>query len=230
MRTQDAMASLITNMDDIKRLMEIHKEKGGATPGRKYDLEVLNKSAIVLLVACWEAFIEDLVANAFDVMLASAKKHDVFPFDVLTLASRQLKDSQDARLVWTLAGDGWREVLKQHKSTVIAQHVGKLNTPKPKQIDALLSSMLGIASISQQWFWRGMSADGAREGLEELVKLRGSIAHRVSCTRSVVKADVTNNRTFIYRLAVITSNRVLAYVHAKTGEKPWGRYHIGSVE
>ena len=196
--------------------MELHTEQGGATPGRKYNLEVLNKSAIVLLVACWESFIEDLAVIAFDTLLTSAKTHSVFPFDVLTLASKALKDSQDNRHVWGLAGDGWRNVLNNHKASVFAQYVGKLNTPKPKQVDALMTSLIGITSISRQWSWRGMSADAARDTLEKLVELRGSIAHRVSAGNSVLKADVTDNTAFVYKLAVISSNRVLAYVQAKT--------------
>ena len=34
---------------DVERLMEIHKSLGGGKVGRRYRLEVLNKSAIVLI-------------------------------------------------------------------------------------------------------------------------------------------------------------------------------------
>ena len=38
---------------DVERLMEIHKNLGGAKKGRRYKLEVLNKSAVVLITAIW---------------------------------------------------------------------------------------------------------------------------------------------------------------------------------
>jgi len=64
------------NVGEVKRILEIHREIAGKAPGRKRDVEVLNKSAVVLLVACWEAFIEDLAEAAFDFLLANAKTHN----------------------------------------------------------------------------------------------------------------------------------------------------------
>lgn len=40
---------------DVDRLLEIHENLGGTAPGRRRRLEVLNKSAIVLITAIWEA-------------------------------------------------------------------------------------------------------------------------------------------------------------------------------
>ena len=229
MPDSDPMAHLIANMKDIDRLLELHREKAGAKPGRKYGMEVLNKSAIVLLTACWEAFIEDLAEAAFVCMISHAAKPDVFPADVLTLASRPLRDHQDKREVWKLAGDGWKAVLKDHRAAVISQYCGKLNTPKPKQVDSLFSSLIGITSVVQQWSWQKMTTASAAATLESLVEIRGGIAHRVSASQAVTKADVIYYRKFVYRIAVITANRVLAYVYAKTKQKPWSHYTYGGT-
>ena len=51
---------------DVKRLLEIHKTIGGNAPGRRAGLEVLNKSAIVLITAIWEAYCEDISAEALE--------------------------------------------------------------------------------------------------------------------------------------------------------------------
>ncbi len=225
----DHIQALEENIAEVKRLLEIHRGLVGTTPGRKYKVEVLNKSSIVLLVACWEAVVEDLAEAAFNALLSSASDHSAFPFDVLCLASKSLRESGDNREVWKLAGNGWKQVLSDHKESVFKQYVGKLNSPKPKQVDGLFHSLLGMSGISSHWHWKGMSAEQCTKALEDLIELRGSIAHRVKGSKSVTKATVRKNLKLVYRLSVITSNRVLAYVHAKTRRNPWPRYKFGKT-
>lgn len=222
----DAIKGWVQNLAEVRRLLAIHQQLGGTTPGRRHKLEVLNKSGIVLLVACWEAFIEDLASSAFDAMLTNATDPTVFPADVLTHASRDLKNALDQREVWKLAGTGWKTVLQDHRTQLFKDYIGKFNSPKPKQIDALFSSLIGMTSLSQGWSWHGMSSDGAVDKLNRLVELRGSIAHRVAAAKSVQKADVTYHLDFVYRLAVRSSNRTLAFVLSRVGTKvkAWPRY------
>lgn len=52
------------NCGDVTRLLEIHGQIAGDAPGRKYRLEVLNKSAVVLITAFWEAYCEDIAAES----------------------------------------------------------------------------------------------------------------------------------------------------------------------
>jgi hypothetical protein len=196
----------------------------GNSPGRKHNVEVLNKSAIVLLVACWESFIEDLASAAFEAMLANAADHTVFPSDVLTHASRALRTDSDTRKVWRLADAGWRTVLADHKAELFKEYIGKLNTPKPKQVDGLFSFLIGIKSLSATWSWHKSSASHAASKLTELVELRGSVAHRVAASAAVHKATVYNYMLFVYRLSVVSSNQVRTFVHARTKKYPWMSY------
>lgn len=212
------------NIAEVKRLLEIHKQLAGNSAGRKHNVEVLNKSAIVLLVACWEAFVEDLCATAFDFMLANAPAHNVFPDDVLALASKRLKNAADYREVWQLAGDGWRSVLQTHKVEILREHVGKLNTPKPKQVDSLFASMLGLSALSQKWTWHNVPHQKTTTKLNALVELRGSIAHQVAAGKPVRKALVLDHMAFIYRLATISSNRVRVFVFTRTKKRAWPSY------
>ncbi|MGH8430221.1 MAG: HEPN domain-containing protein, partial [Solimonas sp.] len=71
------------NVDEVDRLRRIHSLITTEGPGRKYNVEVLHKSGIVLLVACWEAFIEDCVAGALEHMIISCSKPSAMPKDVL---------------------------------------------------------------------------------------------------------------------------------------------------
>ena len=227
----DPIQKFETNIAEVKRLLEVHKQLAGKSPGRKHNVEVLNKSAIVLLVACWEAFVEDLASAAFESMLTHATTHTVFPDDVLTLASKKFKaPAADNREVWRLAGDGWRSVLADHKSDLFKEYIGKLNTPKPKQIDALFSSLIGLTSLSSRWSWRTVTSDRTTQKLTELVELRGSIAHRVAASKAVHKAKVFDYLWLVYRLAVVSSNRVRAFIYARTKQRPWSAYRFRNTE
>jgi HEPN superfamily RiboL-PSP-like protein len=225
----DPIKGLIQNVTEVQRLMQIHEQVSRATPGRKHDLEVLNKSGIVLLVACWEAFVEDLATVAFDGMLAHASDHNVFPADVLARASRGLKGSQDNREGWKLAGTGWKSVLADHRTDVLNEYIGKFNTPKPKQVDLLFLALVGMPSISQGWSWHRMTAAAASQKLNDLVELRGSIAHRVAAAKAVHKISVTDSVDFIYRVSALTSNRTGAFVYARTKQRLWPSSHFGKV-
>ena len=56
----NALASFESNLTEVDRLFEFHRDAGGGDRGQRVGFEVINKSAIVLTCACWEAFIEDL--------------------------------------------------------------------------------------------------------------------------------------------------------------------------
>src|ERR1700687_2367308 len=100
---------LLANLDEVCDLVSIHVALTGAGPGRRGKVKVLNKSGIVLLVACWEAFVEDLATAAFDFLLAKAPGPRVFPSRVLVSAGKSLRESSDDRAIWALAESGWRK-------------------------------------------------------------------------------------------------------------------------
>ena len=189
-------------------------------------MEVLNKSAVVLLVACWEAYIEDLATTAFEYMLTQVTDANAIPARVLVSAVEGLKNSQDARAVWALAGDGWRAVLQAHKADVLLDHVKGLNTPRHKQIDSMFDSLLGLRWLSNGWRWQGMTVARSRDKLDGLVTLRGDIAHRVAASTSVLKRDVIDYAEFIWRLATTSSNSVRAHLIQFTPGEPWAAYSM----
>jgi hypothetical protein len=209
------------NLSEVERLLQIHGRVAGLSPGRKYNVEVLNKSAIVLLVACWEAFIEDLAATAFTIILRRAKSHEEISPKVRSQAGRSLTESQNPLELWQLAGDGWRDYLKKYKKTLFERYIGKLNTPKPEQIDDLYSHLFGIGNFSSTWHWAGVKSDKAFQKLHELCELRGAISHRVAATQKVYKETVIDYIEFINHLAVETSNRIRQLIVDQTGSEPW---------
>src|SRR5699024_9251579 len=178
-------------------------------------------SVILLLVACWEDFIEDLVCSTFDAIFDKAQEPDVFPNKVLSLAGRSARTSANELEIWNLAGTGWKTILASHRDEILKRHVGRFNTPKPEFIDPLFERMTGLKNISSHWSWPGMSATGASRKLVKLVELRGQIAHKVSTENSVTKAQLMDYTHFIKRLAAISSNEAGLFVENRVQERPW---------
>lgn len=225
----DHLTRLIDNTSEVIELLSIHTTITGGTPGRHHKGEVLNKSALVLLVACWEAYIEDLATSSFQFLIDRATTPNVFPNNVLTEATKPIISSEDKRRIWELAGDGWKEILQAHKDNILDKHVGKLNTPRPKQIDEMFEKLIGFKKLSSNWKWRGLSNNNVKKQLDELITTRGEIAHKVKASEFVKKNYVNTIPELIQRLAAISSNRVGVYLEARTDEEPWGQYSFGKT-
>ena len=89
----------------------------------------------------------------------------------------------------------------------------KLNTPKYKNIDDLFESAIGIADVSSKWdLSTKMKAERARVKLDQLVELRGEIAHRGRAKTSVKKSTVVDYLEFIKKLAARTGGTVNNHV------------------
>lgn len=222
--------SIIKNRTEIQSLLDIHKQLAGNASKKKHNLEVLHKSAIVLLVACWEAYVEDLADLSFDFLMKNAKSPNDFPKKVLSIAGSSLKADKNDSKIWDLAGEGWRKTLFKHQEKVKNRYIGKLNTPRPKQIDEMFENLIGIKNISKQLKWQGAPNKNVIERLDKLITLRGEIAHRVATSKPVRKSEVVQNLNFIGYLSVKLSNIVSEYLWAQTQKDPWTIMSYGAVK
>ena len=225
-RSAEHLATLAANFQEVTNLLKIHTTVAGDSSGRKYGVEVLNKSGIVLLVACWEAYIEDLAESAFSYMLERVKTPDDIPGKIKAIVSRRLRDSSDDRALWKLAGDGWRSILERHKDDTLRRHTRPFNTPRAEQINQLFQNLVGVRNVSTSWRWPGQSSQNACEKLDKLIKLRGAVAHRVATSSAVHKKDVRSSMTFVTRLAVATHNVINEHLKTVTSRRPWGIYKV----
>jgi hypothetical protein len=217
--------ALVDNVREVERLQGIHSQITTKGPGRKHNVEVLHKSAIVLLVACWEAYVEDLIGAALNHMIVSCKDHKAFPKYVL----ERIASGHPGLKAWDLAGDGWKKTLRDNLTQVLVKTTGTLNTPKTAQVDELFQKTIGLPQISSSWHWKGRSVAQVTTALDDLVTLRGSIAHRVSAARNVQLKDVKEARSFVFRLAVRSHNHTCTFLKAQVGSAPWVGVKFGAT-
>ena len=208
------------NKNDIGRLWKIHETVSGDGPGRKFEVDVLNRAAIVFITACWESFIEDLAKESFDFLLANAPNAQIIPSKVRDLAMRPTFEQKDSRKVWELADSGWRSVLIDHRDDVIKRWVDSLNTPRTAQVDSLFESLIDCNKVSGFWYWQNMSTEKASEKLEEYMTIRGNIAHRVDHNEAVYKNWGTDFLNHVERMAEKTEQAVFNHLTKITGIAP----------
>lgn len=190
------------NAKDIQRLLEIHTEYGGDGPGRRHRLEVLNKSAVVLITAIWEAYCEDITAEALKI-------------------AKDLKAKSHELAVWDLAGDGWKSVVSKRLGDLTAERNRWLNSPKSAAIDTLLLDGIGLSNASHAWHWKGMSVEQAKKKLDHYIELRGAIAHRGASASSCKKAHVEDFFEHVKVLVAKTGGKVNTFVKQASGKPLW---------
>lgn len=196
------------NYADIERLIEIHEELAGTGPGYKHGVEVLNKSAVVLTSAVWEAYCEDLASEAVDHLIAKLSDPTKLPKELRKRIATELEDDVNDLAVWNLAKSGWKNVLKSRAQSIADERARALNTPKTKNIAELFEDAVGLTKVTSAWTWKGMNADQAGKKLDKLVTLRGDIAHRSKAADKIKKGTAKDFMDHVGRLVESTDNYV----------------------
>jgi hypothetical protein len=60
----NALKALTNRPRDVDQLMDAHTAVAGSTPGRKYDVEGLNRAAVLMLCSHFEGYLEDIMEEA----------------------------------------------------------------------------------------------------------------------------------------------------------------------
>jgi hypothetical protein len=211
-----AKAKFDQNCGDINRLLEIHTEIAGDTPGRKYGVAVLNKSAVVLICAFWEAYVEDLVAEALDSIIGNTTDFSKLPTDLRKIVAKTVKQDPHELSPWNLAGDGWKVVLTTNLVVAKGKYLGNWNTPKSANIRELFAQALGLPDLPAKWQRAYLTNARAIGKLDAFVTLRGQIAHRGNTLQPVTRAKVEEFRDHIVELISISDNVVNIHVRGIT--------------
>ena len=72
----------------------------GPGVGRRHWLEVLTKSSLVLLTAIWEAYCEDVAAEALEHLIENSGSPDTLPKEIKQLVAKELKAESHELAVW----------------------------------------------------------------------------------------------------------------------------------
>ena len=190
-------------------------------PGVRKKLDVLNKGMIVLVSAAWEGFCEDLAAEALLLIVDEATAATALPVPLQRIIARELQQSPHELAIWRLAGDGWRDVLRDRLEDLHEERNRRLNTPKTGNIDELFRSALGIEQVSTDWSTPRSSAEENASRLDAFIELRNSIAHRGVDDRPVPKTTVRQFNNHVNVLAERTEHVIELCVEGAIRRWPW---------
>jgi len=163
-------------LKDLQRLRALSSGGASSRPGRPDPkLEVYKRSAVILTVTAWESYIEDTLRAAATARIDAAESaNDVmsaFAPAALGWLSDEKRRKPEFLLSWT--GDGWKAKIKEQ----LQKELEKLNTPDVSNISKLSTRYLGM-DLPSKWYWQSTSAIKAKKWLDQLINLRGKLAHR----------------------------------------------------
>ncbi|HEX4054390.1 MAG TPA: HEPN domain-containing protein [Tepidisphaeraceae bacterium] len=209
-------ASFEKNCRDVSRLIEIHGELTGKKAGRRAGVEVINKSAVALTSAAWEAYVEDICQEAAGHLSANLADPTRLPDDLKKVLSKRVLESKHDFAAMGLAADGWKKILTDHVKELTEGRKGGLNTPKSAEVRDLFLKALGMSDITTTWNWTNVDKNKACTDLDNYITLRGAIVHRVKADTAVTKKDAGDFLGHITKLVEKTDAAVNAHLTALT--------------
>lgn len=199
-----ALSAFQVKLEDVDRLLHIHEQLTGTGAGRRGpEADVLNRSAMVLGIGAWEAYVEDLLLEAIEFLLRKAKSHEAFADGLKVRVSEFLtqKGSGSKPLsYWNLADDGYRKLLREEAEGLIEA----FHTPSTQNVNGLFKKALGCKDVIA-------SSNKAGTTLAECLVKRHEIAHGRTAA-GVKKGEVRKFRRTLEDLSRVVDEHVADHV------------------
>lgn len=215
--------NMIPAMREASSLLQLAER--GMDLGTCCSPRVLVRSAVVLLAASWEAYVEDAVTQAVEFLCANAPSPACLPTKLKQVVAKALRENKNELAVWELAGSGWQEMLQRHTAELLDRYVCRFNTPKSERTRELFRDVLGLPDVTT--LWGGLSGTTASEAcgqLDKFLTMRGAIAHGASDAPEVSLEDAKQLHRLIIELVVQTSSAVKKHLKGITGRDIAERY------
>lgn len=173
------MQTLEPLLQDVAEVNDAHRKLRTGAQGRQWYLDGLNRSAIVLTVSAWEAYVEDLAIECVDL---------IRPVHQATGAPSQ---------AWPM--DAWPAINAATRTVI-----GRFNTPNSTNVISLFATAIGLVDVSLGWHYKACSPTKAIAKLDELLRCRHAIAHGVNPRPTVHSTYAVWAPGFVRRIAECT--------------------------
>ena len=214
-----------SNISDINRLIDMYEAahelievQGEEKMPAGYDVAL--RSALVLLVTCWEAYIEDIVSEGIEHYSTTLKDPQDLPDSLRRSILKHLaRKGQDS--YWDLSGDGWKNILANLLKELKAKRDFSFMSPESQKTKEFVAESLGLEDITSSWDFEGRSAEENAALLDKYVKVRGKIAHRAKLAKKV-EVDTVHAAVSFFKLLVSKSGgKINKLMKDTTGTGLW---------
>jgi hypothetical protein len=225
-----ARKSFDDNSKDIKRLLDVwnalqrlakrvpQKSDGTEIPATRI---VFLKSIIVLLISYWEAYLEDIAGEALKHIIQNVKDSNELPKELKKAITKELEKEKDELAVWKLCGDNWRMLCLDRFQVLTEQRNRNFNSPKSYLTNEFIQKSIGLENITKKWKTDTLDSEQCNKKLDDLIELRGAIAHRGKVTRTLTMDSVTADIEFIKKLVASTGGAINSFVKKITHISLW---------
>jgi hypothetical protein len=214
------------NFKDIENLLDYYHvserfHEDYPNDGLMEGADVVLRSAVVLLVTYWEAYLEDIVTEAIEHIVIHVVDSTKIPKELKKTVIQELKKDNNELALWKLTSDGWRDCIKSRLPQLTEARNRSFNTPKSLQTQTFIQSALGIVDITKNWTFQNRDARTNTKYLDVLVDLRGQIAHRGKIKKKITDETVRIFSIFVKELVSKTGGSINAEVKKIAGSPMW---------
>ena len=213
MHFSDAYHALLDKGEDIDYFVSLHESETGTERGRRYGVEPLNRAMIVFICASWDAYCNDVIRDAAEILSERLDRPNDLPKPLAKAFANWVKSQKHDLKVFDLVGDGWRKLYRDF----VDEKLEGFNTPKPSKLIDLFNKTLDIEDVTANWRWQKCNVEKARTRLDRFVTLRGEIAHRMRADAKVGKKDGRTFHNHVGLLAGKTDATVREHLITVTG-------------
>ena len=185
--------------------------------------DIVLRSAVVMLVTYWEAYVEDIVTEGVAHLVKHASDPQKLPKELRKAIAKELKADKNDIAIWQLAGDGWRSLLTKRLPDLTKGRNRSFNTPKSGQTREFVRSALGIDNITSSWKVDSKESAESCQTLDKLVELRGKIAHRGKLSKPLRVDDITTLTEWIKQLVSKTGGNINTCLKKSCGVPLWSK-------
>lgn len=214
-----------SNFTEIDHLIDIHEalvslereDDDGEICDFTDQKSVLIKSSIVLMVSYWETYVEDICSEAIKHMVTNLNDSNKLPKELKQQISKEILSNKNELKMWELCGDNWKTILSNRLNDYSNRRNWKFNSPKSNQVVNFFKEYLGIADISKKWVHKKLTSKECMVKLDEIVEVRGTIAHRGHPPRKITLTLAKNYANFLKSIISKTGGSVNAHVKKTCG-------------
>lgn len=217
MKSSKSRASFEANFLDIARLIDLHEtmvelekpldEKDDPSDFTGHKCVVLN-SAIVLMVSHWEAYVEDICAEALSHIVNNIQSSDNLPKELKKRIALELRESKNELQVWDISDGKWKYLLKSRLDVYKEQRNRKFNSAKSELVKQFFHQYLGIKDVTKNWSYEKLTPTECCKLLDEIVEVRGAIAHRGKPPKEITLTRTKEYSAFLKKIIAKTGGTV----------------------